>query len=153
MVCGKEEDDLMDNSVISNKTRNTNIGGSPAGTPAVINSTTTNTITYQSTVNSTFVNNNNNHSSSPSPIVAMNNDIEFEQDEQVVEMMEEPNANTTTDLLTQYTNNLPSPQVIILDAGAQYGKLIDRRIRELNIHSELVPLQVTAKQLAKLGAK
>ena len=38
-------------------------------------------------------------------------------------------------------------KVAILDAGSQYAKVIDRRIRELAVYSELVPLQTPASEL------
>lgn len=44
-------------------------------------------------------------------------------------------------------------QVAILDAGSQYGKLIDRRVRELNAHSQILPLSTTAKQLLSANYK
>lgn len=44
-------------------------------------------------------------------------------------------------------------QVAILDAGSQYGKLIDRRVRELNAHSQILPLTTTAKQLLDANYK
>lgn len=44
-------------------------------------------------------------------------------------------------------------QVAILDAGSQYGKLIDRRVRELNAHSQILPLSTTAKQLLDANYK
>jgi len=41
--------------------------------------------------------------------------------------------------------------VAILDAGAQYGKVIDRRVRELRVRAELVPMSTPASQLVKAG--
>ena len=38
-------------------------------------------------------------------------------------------------------------KVAILDAGSQYAKVIDRRIRELAVYSELVPLQTPVSEL------
>lgn len=42
---------------------------------------------------------------------------------------------------------LHSEKVAILDCGAQYGKLIDRKVRELMVESAILPLTTTAKQL------
>lgn len=50
-------------------------------------------------------------------------------------------------------SRIESGQVAILDAGSQYGKLIDRRVRELNAHSQILPLNTTAKQLLDANYK
>ncbi|KAF1765493.1 hypothetical protein GCK72_005445 [Caenorhabditis remanei] len=42
-------------------------------------------------------------------------------------------------------------RIAILDFGAQYGKVIDRRVRELRVQSEMFPLNTTAKQILDLG--
>ena len=40
-------------------------------------------------------------------------------------------------------------QIVILDAGSQYGKLIDRNIRNLSVISDILPLNINAEKLSK----
>lgn len=43
--------------------------------------------------------------------------------------------------------------VAILDAGAQYCKVIDRRVRELQVQSEILPLNTPLKEIKQRGFK
>jgi GMP synthase (glutamine-hydrolysing) len=45
----------------------------------------------------------------------------------------------------------PEQVVCVVDFGAQYAQLIARRVRDLNIYSEIVPHNITAAALAELN--
>ena len=43
-------------------------------------------------------------------------------------------------------------KVLVLDFGAQYGQLIARRVRDLNVYSEIVPCDISADEIKEMGA-
>lgn len=49
-------------------------------------------------------------------------------------------------------HKLGTNSVAILDAGAQYGKVIDRRVRHLLVHCDLLPLNTPYEALKKYAA-
>ena len=45
-----------------------------------------------------------------------------------------------------------SAKVLVLDFGAQYGQLIARRVRDLNVYSEMVPCDISADEIREMNA-
>ena len=51
--------------------------------------------------------------------------------------------------MTQATSS--SQKVLVFDFGAQYGQLIARRVRDLNVYSEIVPCDITADEVREMA--
>ncbi|XP_073826350.1 GMP synthase burgundy isoform X2 [Musca autumnalis] len=58
---------------------------------------------------------------------------------------------STTNKFLSSENSLGHDKVAILDAGAQYGKVIDRKVRELLVESDILPLETTAATIRSGG--
>ncbi|MBY4797397.1 glutamine-hydrolyzing GMP synthase [Collinsella sp. AGMB00827] len=53
--------------------------------------------------------------------------------------------------MTQHTSDRSAAPVLVLDFGAQYGQLIARRVRDLQVYSELVPCDISADEVRELN--
>lgn len=54
---------------------------------------------------------------------------------------------------TSLQDNSLADSIAILDFGSQYSQLIARRVRDLNVYSELLPFSIDAEELKRLNPK
>ncbi|KAL3096075.1 hypothetical protein niasHS_005834 [Heterodera schachtii] len=62
-----------------------------------------------------------------------------------------PKLNKSSNEPKECGKEFTTERVAILDFGAQYGKLIDRRVRECNVCSDLLPFSTTMNELVHNG--
>ena len=69
-------------------------------------------------------------------------------------MTESDRTSTSLNLSPRAASSLDNPPhvVAILDAGSQYGKVIDRRVRELAVECHLLPVSTPIAQLSSYRA-
>jgi len=53
----------------------------------------------------------------------------------------------------QAPDNALQDSIAILDFGSQFSQLIARRVREINVYSELIPHSISAAELKRLNPK
>ena len=54
-------------------------------------------------------------------------------------------------LVSTASSSSTNQKVVVFDFGAQYGQLIARRVRDLNVYSEIVPCDITADEVREMA--
>ena len=57
------------------------------------------------------------------------------------------------DFLAQSSNNNAIDTILVIDFGSQYTQLIARRIRELNVYSEILPWDIQAEKIKSMNPR